>query len=99
MDNLNISYVSSIFKQDIKIKCKDEITKKALKKIGANNELLNFNLFHIKHTNENELSQKLMILRDMGIAFAGGSSGWPPASVVEHLIQKNIFKGGFKEIT
>jgi hypothetical protein len=98
MDKHGLSYVSLIFEKDIKIKCYDKTTKQLLRKLGATRELFCWNHFHLAHENELELAEKLMKLRDCGIFFAGGSSGWPPASVVSYLMEKKFFKGEYQEI-
>jgi hypothetical protein len=45
-----------------------------------------------------ELPVLLERLRDAGVAFVGGSSGWPPAVVFEDLRDRGLVSGLYKEI-
>jgi hypothetical protein len=49
---------------------------------------------------ERALQPKLLaLLRDNGVAFAGGVHGWPPSAVFEMLREQGQLTGTFVEIT
>lgn len=55
--------------------------------------------WRIDYDTEEQLAKILQGLRDADVAFAGGSSGWPPAAVAELLREKGKFHGVIKEVS
>jgi hypothetical protein len=49
-------------------------------------------------SSRDELPVLLERLRDAGVAFVGGSSGWPPAAVFEDLRDRGLVSGLYEEI-
>lgn len=45
-----------------------------------------------------ELAKLLTRLQEMGVAFAGGAHGWPPAEVFADMRDKGLVAGPFYEI-
>src|SRR5690606_4131528 len=37
-------------------------------------------------------------LRDLGVGFAGGTHGWPPAEIFAELREKSLVEGPFDEV-
>jgi hypothetical protein len=55
--------------------------------------------WRIDYDTEDQLASLLQALRDAGLAFAGGSAGWPPAAVAEMLRDKGKLHGVIREAT
>lgn len=72
----------------------------AIKKIGAyEDKESERKAWLINYANENELANKLNELNKLNFLFVGEPAGWPPAAVFDYLREKDLLKGGFKEIT
>ena len=55
--------------------------------------------WRIDYDTDDQLAQILQSLRDADIAFAGGTSGWPPAAVAEQLRDKGKLHGPIRQIS
>jgi hypothetical protein len=55
--------------------------------------------WRIDYDTEDQLAQILQRLRDADVAFAGGTSGWPPAAAAEQLRDKGKLHGPIKKIS
>jgi hypothetical protein len=52
----------------------------------------------IPFNGEAELARLLEKLRDSGVAFGYGSSGWPPSAIFEELRQRGLVAGPYAEL-
>jgi hypothetical protein len=51
-----------------------------------------------KFNSEDDLTDALTALRDGGVLFAGGPSGWPPSAIFAHYRERGLCEGSVREI-
>ena len=69
-----------------------------LKGLGGRQALINRHKWTIPFSSDHELAQTFSSLRDMGFAFGGSPSGWPPSAIFEDLRDKGLLEGKFIEV-
>jgi hypothetical protein len=52
----------------------------------------------VQTTSQQHLAACLSALRDAGVAFVGGTHGWPPSAVFSRLCEQGLATGHHKEI-
>lgn len=92
--------VANIVNRKIYLKNISEQTLNTIKNLGAlSDEIAGQQYWLIKYTNDQELAQNLHVLNQLGFLFIGGSTGWTPAAVFDHLRKKQLLNEKFKEIS
>jgi hypothetical protein len=92
-------YVSLVQDGVIKVVNNESACDGELRNLGGKPDVLSSHKWKLKYSQESDLAAILSTLRDMGFAFSGGTSGWPPAAVFEELRAKGVVKGRFIELT
>ena len=88
-----VNYIKDIRSNKLVIYCIDNALVKFLIEMGGHRGLFDRNKFELNVGSKNLLADSLMKLRDAGFHFAGGSSGWHPAAVFEHLRAEGLVNG------
>ena len=93
------NYVSLVLEDAIRVNHVTPEVALQLEAIGAQKETIcDETVWVIRVSNEQKIGKIMGQLRDMGVLFAGGPAGWPPAEVFDELREKGLVKGEFKEI-
>lgn len=88
-------YVSSIQESRVFIENVSATLKDNLLEIGGHSS---GNRWVFEAGNEKNLAALLGTLRDYGVLFMGASYGWPPSAVFEHLRDKGLLTGNYREL-
>jgi len=97
-------YVKWVTDDAVIVKCKERNNKRHIKRLGGHRSLLSLlegsllTTWHIRYKSEKDMANIFSALRDIGMPFLGGAHGWPPAAIFEHMRDKQLLKGTFKEI-
>ena len=98
MGTVHPSYVSWVFDNHVEVICFERHLTPQLKGLGGKRRLLQRHRWAIRHAGERSLADTLAALRDTGLALVGGPAGWPPGAIFEHLREKGLVRGGYREI-
>jgi hypothetical protein len=94
------NYVSLIQNNKIQLENVSDDLISAVKDLGAREDRLDSKLVWIlPFTNKTELTELLSRLNKLDFLFVGQPYGWPPAEIFANLVEKNILKEKFREIT
>ena len=96
--NKTLNIVISVQDHIIVVYCSDREKVKILKDLGAKRQVFNRNKWLLSYGSKNELSELFTSLRDYKFVFAGGSSGWYPASIFQKLKDERLLRGRALEI-
>lgn len=91
-------YVASVQDEDVVVVCRTPALKRTLKRARARREFLRPARWRLRFGADIELASVLSLLRDAGFAFAGATTGWPPAAVFEDLRRRGLIRGDFTEV-
>jgi len=93
------NYVSLVLGEEIRVNHVTANVARWLEAIGARECIVNGELvWVVKADDEQALGEMMGQLRDMGVLFAGGPAGWPPAEVFDYLREKGVIEGEFQEV-
>ena len=93
----NVSLIST---DTIRIENVSDNLLDSLKNLGAKESTTNNEAVWIIHFgDDNDLAEKLQLLNQLGVLFAGEPSGWPPAAIFEDLRERKLVDGSFNEIS
>lgn len=90
-------YVSQIEVGSIAIVARTPSNIRAIKGMGGMADSTTADTWRIDYDTEDQLATVLQFLRDTGLAFAGGSTGWPPSAVAAMLRDRGKFSGIVRE--
>jgi hypothetical protein len=92
-------YVKQIEERSVHLVARTHGKIKIVHDLGGVSSSTSGDTWRIDYDTENQLVSLLQALRDAGLAFAGGSAGWPPAAVAEMLRDKGKLHGVIREAT
>lgn len=93
-----IDYVVSVQDGLIKVVCSSRACRDTVRGLGGRRSWLGQH-WKIPCTAENvEIARIFGELRKGGVAFAGGTSGWPPSEIFRDLRDKGVLTGPFFEV-
>jgi|ERR1017187_3394213 hypothetical protein len=90
-------YVKQIDERSVQVVALTPGNIKAIGGLGGVAGSTSADTWRIDYDTEDQLANLLQALRDAGLAFAGGSAGWPPAAVAEMLRDKGKLHGVIRE--
>lgn len=94
------TYVSDVQRSEVMLENVSEDLREALQQLGAEEtEGPRQKTWVIYASDKEKLAKTFAAIRDLGIPFAGGPSGWPPAEIFRELRDQDLIEGEFKEIT
>lgn len=93
-----MDYVKQIGERSVQVIAQTAASIGAVQGLGGSSGVGAYE-WRIDYDTEDELAKILQRLRDADLAFAGGTSGWPPAAVAALLREKGKFHGVIKEIS
>jgi hypothetical protein len=94
----SLNYVSWIGNGRIDMVCREPALRRQLKLLGGKRRLLRRSSWILAYENEMKLAETLSALRDLGLAFVGGVSDWPPSAVFSDLRNKGLLHGDHQEL-
>jgi hypothetical protein len=98
-DKLPSNYITAVQDGQVVIEHVESETVLKLIALGAQSEMRNNQLiWTLQVANDYQIGVLLSALRDLGILFVGGSSGWPPAEVFDELRSRGLIAGKFDEL-
>jgi hypothetical protein len=92
-------YVKQIEERSVQVVARTPSNTNAIGGIGGVADSKGADTWRIDYDTEDQLADLLQALQDAGLAFAGGSAGWPPAAVAEMLRDKGKLHGVIREAT
>ncbi len=93
-----LNYVEAILDNEIIVFATERGLASRLKHLGGKRRYFIFGPWIIKYSYDLQLADLLSSLRDLGIALAGSSGGWPPSAVFENLRERGHIMGEYTEI-
>jgi len=96
---VTMNYIGQVLGNKIVAHCSNKAAVEVLLAMGAKRKLLNRSRFELDARSKEGLACSLESLRDAGFLFAGGSAGWPPSAVFEHLRDEGWVKGKINVVT
>jgi hypothetical protein len=94
-----IDYIKEIPGDRIVLNCPNAATEKVVRSLGGRRTFLWFgSSWTVQTSSQQQLAACLSALRDAGVAFAGGTHGWPPSAVFSSLREQGLATGHHKEI-
>lgn len=91
-----LDYVEDVLAEEVLVVSQRQT--QLLTHLGARRKLFSRTKWYIRFHSNAELAQILDALRNAEFAFAGAQSGWPPSAVFQHLRDKQMLSGTFKEV-
>jgi hypothetical protein len=91
-------YVESILGLLVVIRCNSSSARELMSSLRFQRDWLSTRWTQ-KFNSEEDLAVALNALRDGGILFAGGPSGWPPSAIFAHYRERGLCQGSFREIS
>jgi hypothetical protein len=91
-------HVKDIDESMILIEVASHEIQSSVQEMGAARARMLGHTWRIAYTDNNDLAAKLSKLRDLGLPFLGGPSGWPPAAVVAEFRDQGLMTGSYREI-
>lgn len=92
-------YVGAIINGEVVVREVSEDLAPSMRALGFKRSWLNRSVYRVRIDSDSALPQLLSRLRDLSLAFAGASGGWPPAEIFDDLRCKGLVSGEFHEIT
>lgn len=92
-------YVESIQGNTLRLVLANVRVRPAARALGARRRGIFGFRWELRCESRADLAGQMAALRDLGVAFAGGPHGWPPAAVFEELRRERRLAGPFREIT
>ena len=90
-------FVEGVQNRRITIACRDRAHVSVLKQLGGARSVFGHR-WRLRAETDEELARMLAALRDNEFAFAGATSGWPPAEVFSEMRERGLLDGAFAEI-
>ena len=94
----NQAFIAAIRGNAIDIGGAGQILDAALSALGAARKWKSPDAWTLQLAGAGELPATLSALRDLGIAFAGGAHGWPPAEIFADYRDRGLVSGEFCEV-
>lgn len=91
--------MKDIGERSVLIIAREEINKEAIKDCGGTSSSSETDAWRVEYDSEDQLASILQRLRDVGMAFLGGNTGWSPAGVADLLREKGKIHGIIRELT
>jgi hypothetical protein len=98
MSRSRLNLAEAVLDSNVRLQCCSENLKAKLKEMGCHSRLFAPSVWEIPFSNDSDSARNLQELRDLDFLMSGGSSGWPPAAIFQHLRSKSLVEGNFKEV-
>lgn len=91
-------YVAAVIGDEVVVRDAVRELAPELHALGFRRGLIDRSEFRASLASEADLPRLFSQLRDLSVAFAGASGGWPPAAVFEDLRTRGLVTGEFREV-
>ena len=98
-ENSMEDYVKDIGERSVLVIASKATNLDTIRDMGGTSSSSEKDAWRIEYDNEDQLASILQRLRDVGMAFLGGTAGWPPAGVADLLRDKGKMHGVIREVT